>query len=122
MPAYRLSASAEADILAILAYTEEKFGTIARSRYQTLLIAGLRDIAADPNRRGSASRPELGHDVRTYHLRHSKEHSRSIQGAVARPRHLILYRVNRDDLIEVGRVLHDAMEIARHLPQQFGDE
>ena len=122
MPAYRLSASAEADILAILAYTEEKFGTIARSRYQALLIAGLRDIAADPNRRGSASRPELGHDVRTYHLRHSKEHSRSIQGAVARPRHLILYRVNRHDLIEVGRVLHDAMEIARHLPQQFGDE
>jgi toxin ParE1/3/4 len=30
--------------------------------------------------------------------------------------------VTRPDLIGVGRVLHDGMEIERHLPSQYGDE
>jgi toxin ParE1/3/4 len=34
----------------------------------------------------------------------------------------LLYRVARPDLIGVGRVLHDAMEVDRHLPSQYGDE
>ena len=34
-------------------------------------------------------------------------------GAVRRPRYFLIYRVE-PDLLVVGRVLHDAMELARH--------
>jgi toxin ParE1/3/4 len=34
----------------------------------------------------------------------------------------LLYRLAHPGLIGVGRVLHDGMEIERHLPGQFGGE
>ncbi|WP_246103356.1 hypothetical protein [Rhizobium straminoryzae] len=42
-------------------------------------------------------------------------------GIVRRPRHLILFRSIRPDLVGIGRVLHDSMELSRHLPPDFGD-
>jgi toxin ParE1/3/4 len=66
--------------------------------------------------------PELGPDVRSYHLRHSRDRARTEHGIVLRPRHFLLYRIARADLVGVGRVLHDAMEVERHLPKGFGDE
>jgi toxin ParE1/3/4 len=122
VPIYRLSAAAEADIIDILAYTQERFGELARQRYETLLVAALRDIAADPQRLGSVARPELGLAVRSYHLSHSRGRARTPDGLVRRPRHLLLYRTVRPDMIGVGRVLYDGMEIERHLPRRYGDE
>jgi toxin ParE1/3/4 len=119
---YRLSATAEEDIVRLLAYTQTRFGEIARRRYEALLVVGLRDIAFDPERPGSVARPELGLTVRSYHLRHSRDRARTADGLVRQPRHLLLYRVTRPDLIGIGRVLHDGMEIERHLPGQYGDE
>jgi toxin ParE1/3/4 len=60
--------------------------------------------------------------MRSYHLRHSRDRARTADGLVRQPRHLLLYRVTRPDLIGVGRVLHDGMEIERHLPSQYEDE
>jgi toxin ParE1/3/4 len=122
VPTYRLSAAAEADIVELLVYTQERFGDVARQRYEALLVAALRDIAADPHRPGSVARPELGRAVRSYHLRHSRGHARTPDGLVRRPRHLLLYRTVRPDLIGVGRVLYDGMELERHVPRAYGDE
>jgi toxin ParE1/3/4 len=122
MPIYRLTETAEADILDLLAHTQANFGEIARLRYGHLLDTALRDIAADPNRRGSIAQPDLGQGVRIYYLRHSRERARTEHGIVQRPRHLLLYRHVSVDLLGVGRVLHDAMDIARHVPREFGDE
>jgi toxin ParE1/3/4 len=122
MAVFRLARTAQVDILDLLAYTEANFGGIARLRYERLLVTALRDIAAEPERIGSISRPELGENVRSYHLRHSRERARSRHGIVIRPRHLLLYRFAGPDLIGIGRVLHDAMEIERHVPREFGDE
>lgn len=121
MPDYRLSNAAQADIVNILAWTQEHFGEAARLRYERLLVTALRDIALGPNRTGSISRPELGHDVRSYHLRHSRDRARDESGIVHRPRHFLLYRFARADMVGIGRVLHDAMEIERHLPTDYGD-
>ncbi|HTU52630.1 MAG TPA: hypothetical protein VMF62_01540 [Acetobacteraceae bacterium] len=68
-------------------------------------------------RLGSAARPEFGCGVRSYHLWHSRMHS-----DVARPRHLILYRIAEGSIVEVGRVLHDAMELERHVAFDFPPE
>lgn len=122
MADFRLSATAQADIIEILAWSQERFGLQARMRYERLLTTALRDVAAEPRRPDSISRSELGESVRSYHLRHSRERARHESGIVRHPRHFLLYRAARIDLIGIGRVLYDAMEIERHLPANYGDE
>jgi toxin ParE1/3/4 len=119
MPAYRLAEAAEADIVDLLAYTEREFGSSARRRYEALVGQAIRDVAADPLRPGCVARPELGAGICSYHLRNSRERARTSGGLVGNPRHLLLYRPIRPGLIGIGRVLHDAMELERHLPRDF---
>jgi toxin ParE1/3/4 len=111
---YRLSDAAQGDILSILAWTHEQFGEAARLRYESLIVAALRDVASQPDRPGSLARPELGAGVRTWHLRLSRDHAILGAQAVRRPRHFLVYR-SEPALVVVGRLLHDAMELARHL-------
>lgn len=122
MADFRISAAAQADIIELLARTHERFGKLARSRYEHLLVTALGDLAVDPDRIGTVKRPELGEGVRSYHLRHSRDRARHENGIVRRPRHLLLFRLARPDLIGIGRVLYDAMELERHLPSGYGDE
>jgi len=35
---------------------------------------------------------------------------------VKNPRHIVFYRVASDDVIDVVRLLHDAMDVQLHLP------
>ena len=111
---YRLSDAAQVDVIDILAWTHEQFGEAARLRHESLIVAALRDVATQPDRPGSIARPELGAGVRSWHLRPSRDHVASRARAVRRPRHFLVYRVE-PALLVVGRVLHDAMELARHL-------
>lgn len=111
---YRLSGAAQADVEQILGWTHEQFGEPARLRYQSLIVAALRDLAGDPHRPGSIERPELGAGVRSWHLRLSRHHVAAAAEVVRRPRHFLIYRVE-PGLLVVGRVLHGAMELARHL-------
>ncbi|NDL66075.1 type II toxin-antitoxin system RelE/ParE family toxin [Acerihabitans arboris] len=117
MMRYRLSAAAESDIVSILQWTHTQFGEVARRRYQCLLVTALRDIASDPARPGSVEREELGKGARSWHLVLSTERARSEDGIVHRPRHLLIYRVEAEDLIVIGRILHDAMELEQHMTQ-----
>lgn len=119
---YRLSTWARADIVDILAETEDRFGHVARERYQKLLVTALRDLGNAPERIGCRLRPELGDGVLSYHLRHSRERARNETGIVHRPRHLLLYRIIEPDLIGIGRILHEAMELERHLPPDYGED
>ena len=111
---YRLSDAAQADVIDVLAWTQEQFGEAARLRYESLIVAALRDVATQPDRPGSIERPELGVGVRSWHLRLSRDHLGTGAGVVRRPRHFLIYRFE-PALLVVGRVLHDAMELARHL-------
>lgn len=111
---YRLADTAQADVISILAWTYEQFGDVARMRYESLIVAALRDVASQPDRPGSVERPELGAGVRSWHLRLSRNHAGAGAEAVRRPRHFLVYRAEPAVLV-VGRVLHDAMELARHL-------
>lgn len=111
---YRLSNAAQGDVLEILGWTHERFGEAARLRYESLIVAALRDVASQPDRPGSLARPELGAGVRSWHLRLSREQAKRGVASVHRPRHFLVYRLQHG-LVVVGRVLHDAMELARHL-------
>lgn len=117
MTSIRLSAMARADIANLLEQSLDRFGTAAQRRYERLLSAALKALLSDPDRPGAIERPELGDGVRSFHLRHVRRRS-----AVTRPRHLILYRIGADGVLEVGRVLHDAMELERHAAFDFPPE
>lgn len=118
MARYRVTASAQADIIDILARTDAQFGEAARFRYERLIATAIRDIAGDPTRPGTLGREELGSEARTWHLRGSRERARTGVGIVRRPRHFLLFRIEADGLVVIGRVLHDAMELDRHLPTE----
>jgi len=110
----RLSDTARSDIAGILTWTHAQFGEPARLRYEQLIVTALRDVATQPDRPGSIPRPELGAGIRSWHLRLSRERAAQGTGVVRRPRHFIVYRPE-PGLLVVGRVLHDAMELASNL-------
>jgi len=117
MALYRLTESAEADIVDILAWSGTQFGSAPRIRYERLIVTALTDVATDPARPGSVARPERGPDVRSGHLRGSRDRAKGPDGLVQRPRHFLIYRLFDVELITVGRILHDAMDLERHLQE-----
>jgi toxin ParE1/3/4 len=110
---YRLTASAKADITAILSDSAFRHGRDARDRYAALILAALRRVAKAPEGRSTAARPDVRPDIRSFHIRHSRNESQ--EAPVGNPVHVIFYRAIETDLIEIVRVLHDRMEPSRHM-------
>ncbi|MBI5084593.1 MAG: type II toxin-antitoxin system RelE/ParE family toxin [Acidobacteria bacterium] len=115
-----LSPEAEQDIRDVLKRSRERLGVSAEVRYRGLLKQGLRDLAADPERPGSAERSELGRGVRSYHLWFSRERARAGGETVRGPRHFLIYRVRNAATLDVIRVLHDSRELRLHVPGDAG--
>jgi toxin ParE1/3/4 len=116
MARFHLSSLAQQDIEAILAWTHRELGESMRLRYEELLIQAMLDLADDPGRVGSTARPELMPGVFTYHLHYSRNRVSRSAGRIRKPRHFLLYRLAMDGHLEISRVLHDSMDLARHLP------
>ena len=118
----RITRTARDDIEDLLAWSQERFGVAARQRYERLLSRALLDIAEDLARPGVKARPELGTDVFSYHLFFSRaraaERAGPATGRVLRPRHFIVGRLAEPGLVDILRVLHDSMEVSRHLPEE----
>jgi toxin ParE1/3/4 len=119
MPGVVLSPAAEEDLVRILAWSHKHFGEQARLRYEALLTQAIVDIAEDPERTGSVRREELAAGSRTYHVWHSRQRIAKSVGKVGTPRHFLLFRVNSEGLVEIGRVLHDSMDLASNLPEVY---
>ena len=116
MRRHTLTTAARSDIVAALKRSVESFGIPGRRRYEALIKAAIRDVATDPMRPGSRDRPELGAGVRSFHLTHSRERARSGDGIVRTPRHALFYHCPDERTVEILRLLHDAMDLHRHLP------
>ncbi len=116
MTRFTLSPAAERDIVSILEWTHEHFGEQARLRYEALLVQAMVDVSDEPQRMGSAARQDISSSVMTYHLWNSRKNVEGVVGRVRRPRHFLVFRMTSDGRIEIGRVLHDSMDISSHLP------
>lgn len=112
MATFRLSESAREDIASILWWSYEQFGDQAQKRYEALIVAAIRDAASASDNPGLVERPELGEGVVSWHLSNSRR--RSSGGSVSRPRHFLVCRFDGEVLV-VGRVLHDAMDVGQHV-------
>lgn len=107
----RLTAAAEADFRQIVRWTKDNFGSAQARIYADAVGSGLKDLANGPSVLGVRDRPEIGADIRTLHVARNGR----------KGRHFILFRVTRADgeqYIDVLRLLHDSMELARHLPSE----
>jgi toxin ParE1/3/4 len=108
----RLSDLADTDFQGILLWTENRFGEEQARIYEEALIAILASLSEGPSTPGARSRPEVGKGLHTLH----------VAGTRRRARHLVLFRVVGDGLIEIVRILHDGMDLARHLPTDEAGE
>ena len=115
-PRLRLTVPARTDIADLLDWSAEHFGASGRRGYEALIKTALRDIAADPARLGSREESRLGPGRRVYHIRLSRDRAKGRHGIVRSPRHILVYRMlEKEDVVLVLRVLHDAMDLVRHL-------
>jgi toxin ParE1/3/4 len=107
------------DIASILAWTEENFGPETLRRYGTLIATAIKQVAANPELAGSSRRPELAEHCRTYHLFFSRKSAGRAGDRIRHPRHFLVYRVTASNVVEIGRVLHDSMELQSYIPVEY---
>jgi len=101
-----LGSEAEKDFVRILGDTGDIFGPRQAAIYETTILAALADLDSGPEILGTVVRDDLGPGMRSLHVaRHGR-----------RGRHVIMYRARHGNLIDVVRILHDAMDFARHIP------
>ncbi len=112
-PVVRIAAQAQIDIADTLRFTESRLGDAVRSRYQDLLQATFQSLVDDPELNESTSRDDLSPGVRSLHL--AFNFLEMTDGRMIRPRHIVFYRTGADQIVEILRVLHDAMEVAHQL-------
>jgi toxin ParE1/3/4 len=115
MARFRLARPAQVDLANILSTSADRWGPDGRKRYEAVLAAAMRQVAAEPDGPLSKQRPELRAGIRSFHLRHAR-----VSAGVARvkqPVHVLYYRIDREGVIEIVRVLHERMEPKRHLDE-----
>jgi toxin ParE1/3/4 len=110
---------ARSDIANILAWTGENFGPQHLKLYGKLIASAIEQVAANPELVGSSKRPEIADNCRTYHLFFSRKSTGRAGERVRHPRHFLLYRVTESNFVEIGRVLHDSMELQTQLPEEY---
>ena len=113
MARYRLAAPAKAHIQSILRTSGTRHGADAPVRYRGLRAAAMRRVARDPFGASTLDRSDLAPRLRSFHVRHGRNESR--EAPVAAPMHIVFYRLAGPDLIEVIRVLHERMDLGRHV-------
>ena len=102
----RLSADAERDFIDIISWTAERFGPRQAQSYRDLMLEALGELAEGPEPLRSKARDEIAPGLRTLHVARRGR----------RGRHVLIYRTGPGGVIEIVRILHDSMELARHLP------
>lgn len=101
-----LTEAAQCDFFRVLSWTNEQFGKREARVYEKTLRSALKALAFGPRGIGCRARPDLGSDVASLHV--------ARQGR--KGRHLLIFRADEQNgVIAVLRILHDSMDLARHL-------
>ena len=98
MPTYKVSKAAAEDLFKIGLYTEEKWGVQQRNIYLDELERKFNELARNPDLPTSVSRDEI--KIGCYSILINK--------------HMIIYR-KFDYGVRIVRVLHQSMDVKRHL-------
>ena len=101
----RVAQSAQHDIAAILAWTRRRFGARQAQAYARTLSGALQVLGEGPDATGARQRDDLGPGIRVLHVARQGRHGR----------HFVVFRVGGKHRIDVLRVLHDSMDLVRHV-------
>ena len=102
----RFGAAAELDFANILKWTADNFGARQSRAYRNTLVQAIAELADGPDVAGSKARDEIMPGLRTLHVaRHGRRGS-----------HFLIYRAAPRSTIEIVRILHDRMDLQRHVP------
>jgi toxin ParE1/3/4 len=99
MPGFVLTNKAKADLKSIGRYTADTWGREQRDRYLALLDKCFHELAVNSLK---------GRDCAAIRPGYRK------QGV---GRHIVFYRAIAEDCIEIVRVLHERMDVERHLSE-----
>src|SRR5947208_2050842 len=102
----RLGAAAELDFANILKWTAEIFGTRQAQLYRDMLVAAIGELVDGPDIVGSKGRDEITPGLRTLHVARRGR----------RASHFLMYRLDAGTTIEIVRILHERMDLPRHMP------
>jgi toxin ParE1/3/4 len=102
----RFTRRADADLDRILRWSAERFGEGQAERYREQIFDTIRSVVEAPFGRRTRARDDILPGLRMAHVRTAGRHGR----------HIVLFRVAADGGIVLTRLLHDAMDLARHLP------
>ena len=106
--AVRLTATAEDDFRGILGWTVQRFGEQQARIYAKTLTNALEALSAGPGAIGVTARDDIAQGLFALHVAR-----RGRKG-----RHFIMFRIGAErdqQVIEVLRFLHDAMDLPRHV-------
>jgi toxin ParE1/3/4 len=110
----RLAASAEEDFREILRWTAEQFGEAQAHSYARTLSAAIEALAEGPSVVGARMRDDVCNGLFTLHVARGGR----------KWRHLVMFQVGRDrdrDVIQVLRIVHDSMDLPRHVAKTLDD-
>jgi len=109
----RLAAAAERDFVGILHWTVDNFGKAQARAYASTVRGALRDLAHGPEIAGCQTRDDIAPGIRVLHVARKRR----------KGRHFVLFRADAaTSTIDVLRLLHDSMELARHLKSSVREE
>ena len=106
----RLTVAAETDFASIIGWTLEQFGDVQARLYAQVLSSAVEALTTGPNLPGAKVRSEIGKNLFTLHVAREGQ----------RGRHFVLFRVDGAAgrrQIDVLRILHDAMDLQRHVSE-----
>jgi toxin ParE1/3/4 len=112
---FRLASPAQVDLVNILSTSAERWGAEGRQRYAAVLIAAMRQVAAEPEGPLTRKRPELRSDLRSFHVQSARRPAQAAKGR--KPVHVLYYRIAAKGVIEIVRVLHERMDRRRHVEE-----
>ncbi len=101
----RLGQQTGQDYVEILQWTTKTFGEGQASTYAETMALAIEALEGGPDVLGARARDDIQPGIRTLHV--------ARQGRAGR--HLVVFRVAGSD-IDVLRLLHDSMDLPRHLP------
>jgi toxin ParE1/3/4 len=111
----RLTAAAEANFKNILHWTVEQFGQAQARSYAKTLSSALEILVDGPTLVGARTRDDIAIGLFTLHVARRDR----------RGRHFLLFRTAKNEgqsVIDVLRILHEAMDLARHVSPQSEHE
>lgn len=101
----RLSQTAEADFLAILEWTNTHFGKMQAHKYAEVMTLAITALHDGPDIVGIKARDDIRNGLKSLHVARMGH-----KGS-----HMVMFRASPDNTIDVLRVLHESMDLQRHL-------